>query len=115
MAKRMMKNKISIKDILKGKFLVGDDSMQNWRFVLFLVFLAFISISSTHWVDRKVVKINQLDEEVSSLKSQYTDAHRMLMSLQLEPEIIRQSETLGIKLTEDQPYVLIKKVYDSQP
>lgn len=115
MAKRTIKNKISIKDILKGKFLVDDDSLQNWRFVLFLVFLAFISISSSHWVDRKVVKINQLDEEVSSLKSQYTDAHRTLMSLQLEPEIIRQSERLGIKLTEDQPYVLIKKVYDSRP
>lgn len=116
MAKRKnTKSNISIKDILKGKFLVDDGSMQNWRFVMFLVLLAFISISSSHWVDRKVVEINKLDESVSSLKSQYTDAHRMLMSLQLEPEIIRQSESLGIKLTEDQPYVLIKKVNDSQP
>lgn len=116
MAKRKnTKNKISIKDILKGKFLVDDGSMQSWRFVLFLVLLAFISISSSHWVDRKVVKINKLDEEVNSLKSQYTDAHRLLMSLQLEPEIIRQSGVLGIRLTEDQPYVLIKKVYDSEP
>lgn len=115
MAKRNTKSKISIKDILKGKFLVDDGSMQNWRFVLFLMLLAFISISSSHWVDKKVVKINQIEEEVSSLKSQYTDAHRFLMSVQLEPEIIRQSESLGIKLTEDQPYVLIKKVYDSQP
>lgn len=116
MAKRRnTKSKISVKDILKGKFLVDDGSMQSWRFVLFLVLLAFISISSSHWVDRKVVKINELDEEVSSLKSQYTDAHRMLMSLQLEPEIMAQSALLGIKLTEDQPYVLIKKVYDSQP
>ncbi|MFA7686753.1 MAG: FtsL-like putative cell division protein [Moheibacter sp.] len=115
MAKRTVKKKISVKDILKGKFLVDDGSMQSWRFVLFLVFLAFISISSSHWVDKKVVEINKLDEEVSSLKSQYTDAHRLLMSLQLEPAIIAQSELLGIKLTEDQPYVLIKKVYDSQP
>lgn len=109
------KSKISVKDILKGKFLVDDGSMQNWRFVLFLMLLAFVSISSSHWVNSKVVKIKKLDEDVSSLKSQYTDAHRHLMGLQLEPEIIRQSESLGIKLTEDQPYVLIKKVYDSQP
>ncbi len=115
MAKSNRKNKISVKDILKGKFLVDDGSMQNWRFVMFLVLLAFISISSSHWIDRKVVGINNLEEEVSSLKSQYTDAHRLLMSMQLEPEIIKRSASIGIKLTEDQPYVLIKKVYDSQP
>ena len=116
MAKRKnSKSTISLKDILKGKFLVDDGSMQNWRFLLFLMLLAFVSISSSHWVDRKVIEIKKLDEDVSSLKSQYTDAHRALMGMQLEPEIIRQSQAAGITLTEDQPYVLIKKVYDSQP
>jgi hypothetical protein len=114
----MAKNKksnISLTDILKGKFLVDDGSMQNWRFVLYLVFLAFVSISSSHWVDKKVVKINKLDEEVSNLKAQFTDAHRLLMKMQLEPEIMKQSEALGIKLTDEQPYVLVKKVYDQEP
>lgn len=114
----MAKNKksnVSFKDILKGKFLVDDGSMQNWRFVLYLVFLAFISISSSHWIDKKVVKINKLDEEVSNLKAQYTDAHRMVMKMQLEPEIMKQSEAIGIKLTDEQPYVLIKKEYDQEP
>jgi hypothetical protein len=114
----MAKNKksnISLTDILKGKFLVDDGSMHNWRFVLYLVFLAFVSISSSHWVDKKVVKINKLDEEVSNLKAQFTDAHRLLMKMQLEPEIMKQSEALGIKLTDEQPYVLVKKVYDQEP
>ncbi len=109
------KSNISYKDILKGKFLVDDGSMQNWRFVLYLVFLAFVSISSSHWIDKKVVKINKLDEEVSNLKAQYTDAHRMVMKMQLEPEIMKQSEAIGIKLTDEQPFVLIKKVYDQEP
>lgn len=112
MAKKNKKSNIKLADILKGKFLVDDGSMQNWRFVLYLVFLAFISISSSHWVDKKVVKINKLDEEVSNLKAQFTDAHRMLMKMQLEPEIMKQSESLGVKLTDEQPYVLIQKVYD---
>ncbi|MET3730943.1 FtsL-like putative cell division protein [Moheibacter stercoris] len=114
----MAKNKksnINLMDILKGKFLVEDGSMQNWRFVLYLVFLAFVSISSSHWVNKKVVKIKQLDEEVSNLKAQYTDAHRYLMKMQLEPEIMRQSEALGIKLTDEQPYVIVKKIYDQEP
>lgn len=114
----MAKNKksnINLMDILKGKFLVDDGSMQNWRFVLYLVFLAFVSISSSHWVDKKVVRINKLSEEVSNLKAQYTDAHRLLMKMQLEPEIMKHSESLGIKLTDEQPYVLLKKVYDQEP
>lgn len=109
----MAKNKksnIKLVDILKGKFLVEDGSWENWRFVLYLVFLAFISISSSHWVERKVVQINQLNADVDNLKAQYTDAHRLLMKMQLEPEIKEQSELVGIMLHEVQPYVLIKKV-----
>lgn len=109
MAKRKnTKSTISFKDILKGKFLVDDSSMQNWRFLMFLAMLGFVIISSSHWVDRKVVLIGKLDDEVSSLKAQYTDAHRELMEMQLETEVIKHSSDLGIKLTENQPYVLVK-------
>lgn len=114
----MAKNKksnINLKDILKGKFLVDNGSVKNWRFVLYLVFLAFLSISSSHWVDKKVVEINKLEEEVSSLKSQFTDAHRALLEMQMEPEIMKHSEELGVKLTDDRPYVLIKEVYNEEP
>lgn len=109
------KSNINFFDILKGRFLVDDGSIQNWRFVLYLVFLAFVSISSSHWVNKKVVKINKLNEEVSNLKAQYTDAHRLLMKMQLEPEIKKQSELIGVKLTDEQPFVLIQKVYDPEP
>ena len=109
------KSNINFSDILKGRFLVDDGSIQNWRFVLYLVFLAFVSISSSHWVNKKVVKINKLNEEVSNLKAQYTDAHRLLMKMQLEPEIKKQSELIGVKLTDEQPFVLIQKVYDPEP
>ena len=114
----MAKNKksnIKFIDILKGRFLVDDGSIQNWRFVMYLVLLAFISISSSHWINKKVVKINSLNEEVSNLKAQYTDAHRLLMKMQLEPEIKKQAELIGVRLTDEQPYVLIEKVYDPEP
>lgn len=109
------KSNISFKDILRGKFLVDDGSAKHWKFGIFLIFLAFLSISSSHWVEKKVVEINRLSEEVANLKSQYTDVHRELMKMQLEPEIKKQTELVGIKLTEVQPYVLTKKVYDTEP
>lgn len=115
---KMAKNKksnISFKDILKGKFLVDDGSARNWQFGIYLMFLAFVSISSSHWVEKKVVVINKLNEEVSNLKSQYTDAHRELMKMQLEPEIRKKSELIGIKLIEVQPFVLVQEIYDYEP
>lgn len=111
MAKNQKSN-IKLMDIIKGKFLVDEDSLKNWRFVLYLFFLAFMSISSSHWVEKKVVEINKLNSDVANLKAQYTDAHRLLMKMQLEPEIKKQSELIGVRLTDEQPYVLIKEVND---
>lgn len=113
----MAKNKtsnINLKNILKGKFLVEDGSEKSWKFGLYLIFLAFLSISSSHWLEKKVVEINKLNEEVANLKSQYTDAHRELMKMQIEPEIRKQSESMGLKITESQPFVLTEKVYDPE-
>lgn len=78
---------VSIKDILRGKFLVGDGSIKNWRFVFFLVFLAFLAISSAHWLDKKTLRINELQNDIAQYKSKYADVHNELKSLQLEKNI----------------------------
>jgi hypothetical protein len=96
--------------ILAGDFLTKSGSQENWQFILFLVFLAFISISSSHWVDKKVVRINQLQESVEDLRSQYTDKHRNLMRMQLETEIISKTEMYGFKIPDKQPYFIVEKI-----
>lgn len=107
---KQKKSKIAIKDIFRGKFLVDDDYVQNWSFILFFVVLAFISISSAHWVDTKVVRKNELETEVANLKAQYTDAHRELMSIEVDPKVIRMINRLGLTEGENQPYVLTENV-----
>jgi len=96
--------------IMAGDFLTKDGSQQNWKFILFLVFLAFLSITSSHWVDKKVVRINELNESVEDLKSQYTDKHRDLMRMQLETEIISKTEMYGLKIPDKQPYYIVEEV-----
>ncbi len=96
--------------ILAGDFLTKSGSQGNWQFILFLVFLAFISISSSHWVDKKVVQINQLQERVEDLRSQYTDKHRNLMRMQLETEVISKTEMYGFKIPDKQPYFIVEKI-----
>ena len=60
--------KKSIQSILKGTFLVSDDSFKNWRFIIFLSALAIIMIASSHSADRKVHEIAKLNEEVKETK-----------------------------------------------
>jgi len=65
------KVKKSIRSVLKGKFLISDDSFKNWRLILFLSFLAVIMIASSHSADRKVHEIAKLNEEVKELRSAF--------------------------------------------
>lgn len=106
MAKKNNKSKISIKDILKGKFLVEEGSFGNWRFVFFLAVLAFISISSSHWADKKVVKIRKLQREVADLKSEYSDIHKSLMQNQMESYVAEKVYKDSIVKSTVQPYKL---------
>lgn len=102
------KANISIKDILKGKFLVEEGSLKNWRFVLFLAFLALFSIMSSHWVDKKVVTIRSLQKNVSELKSEYADIHKDLMQSQIESQIGKAVFKDSIKKSTVQPFKIIK-------
>ena len=73
--------KKSIQSILKGTFLVSDDSFKNWRFIIFLSALAIIMIASSHSADRKVHEIAKLNEEVKELRSALIDGRKKLMHL----------------------------------
>ncbi|MDO5656260.1 MAG: FtsL-like putative cell division protein [Flavobacteriaceae bacterium] len=106
MPKKKNKSNISIKDILKGKFLVEEGSFNNWRFVFFLAVLAFISISSSHWADKKVIEIRKLQREVSDLKSEYSDIHKDLMQSQMESFVAEKVAIDSIKKSNIQPILI---------
>ena len=46
--------KKNIYNVLRGTFLISDDSFKNWRLIMFLSSLAIIMIASSHRADRKV-------------------------------------------------------------
>ena len=71
--------KQSIYGILKGTFLVSDDSFKNWRIILFISFLAIIMIASSHSADQKVHDIARLNNEVKEWRSAFVDGRSKLM------------------------------------
>lgn len=80
---------VSLKDILKGNFLVNDkDAMHSWNFICFITILAFISITSSHIIDNKINYINKLYQEIKILKSEYANLHTQLNKLQLISKIV---------------------------
>lgn len=76
-----MKQKFN--DILKGKFLVDEESFKNWRMIIFLSVLALIMIASSHRADEKVHEIAQLKTDVLELRSEYVAARLELRKLKM--------------------------------
>ena len=88
--------KQNIYSILKGKFLISDDSFKNWRVILFISALAIIMIASSHSADKKVHEIARLNNEVKELRSAFVDGRSKLMRLKMESSVINKMTEKGL-------------------
>lgn len=82
-------------NIIRGKFLVSEESPKNWRFIIFLSGLALVMIASSHSADRKVRLISVMNAEVKQLKSEYVDVRIQFMQSKMESRIIANMEGKG--------------------
>ncbi|ULC60388.1 S-adenosyl-methyltransferase [Flaviramulus sp. BrNp1-15] len=88
--------KKSIYNILKGTFLVSDDSFKNWRFILVISGLAIIMIASSHSADKKVYEIARLKNEVKEMRSAFVDGRSKLMKLKMESHVVSVMKEKGL-------------------
>ncbi|MEM1001422.1 MAG: FtsL-like putative cell division protein [Bacteroidota bacterium] len=95
--------KKSIYSILRGKFLISDDSFKNWRIILFISGLAIVMIASAHSADQKVYEIYKLTNDVKELRSAFVDGRSKLMRLKMESTIIKKVEAKGIVISDIPP------------
>ena len=89
-----MKN--GVYGILKARFLIEDDSIKNWRFIVFLIVLAIIMIANTQNFEKKVFTIIELTNEVKELRSEFVDRRSELMKLKMESTIAQKMEARQI-------------------
>lgn len=89
--------------ILRGTFLIGDDSFKYWRRILFISGLAVVMIASAHSADEKVYKIAKMSDEVKELRSAFVDGRSKLMRLKMESTIIEKVSEKGIQTSEIPP------------
>ena len=102
----MSKFKKSIYDILRGNFLVSDESFKNWRFILFIVGLMLMMIASSHSSDKKVMCIAKLNKEIKELRSEFLDTRSISMKLKLESTIKNKVLALELKPSQNPPQVI---------
>lgn len=84
--------KTSIYNLLKARFLIDDDAIKNWRFIVFLIVLAIIMIANTQRYEQKVFKIAELSAEVKELRSEFVDKRSELMKLRMESTVSQKME-----------------------
>jgi len=95
--------KKSVYSILKGKFLVSDDSFKNWRMILFISVLAIVMIASSHSADKKVHEIARLGNEAKELRSAFIEGRGELMELKKESVVARKMKEKGLNTSEEPP------------
>jgi hypothetical protein len=106
--------KKSIYHILKGKFLISDDSFKNWRIIILISVLAIIMIASSHKADQKVYEIAKLTNEVKELRSAFVDKRGKLMQLKKESFVEVEMKAKGIGISLNPPTKIIVKSQQQQ-
>ncbi|HEY0091876.1 MAG TPA: FtsL-like putative cell division protein [Flavobacterium sp.] len=85
-----MKN--GVYGILKARFLINEDAVKNWRFIVFLILLAIIMIANTNRFEQKSMRITELSNEVKELRSVFVDRRSELMKLKMESTVAAKME-----------------------
>ena len=103
----MVKKKLN--SILKGTFLISEDSFKNWRLIIFLSVLAIIMIASSHSADRKVYEIARLTEEVKEFRSIMVEGRKKFMQMKMQSSISNKLKEKGISQSDVPPKKIIVK------
>ena len=90
-------------NILKANFLVNNDAVKNWRFIVFCTILAIVMIASSHSAERKVHQIAKLNTEVRELRSEFVERRSDLMKIKMESSITQKMASKGIGPSETPP------------
>ncbi|WP_430615020.1 FtsL-like putative cell division protein [Flavobacterium sp. JP2137] len=88
--------KLSVYNIIRAKYLIDENSMKNWLFIIYLIVLSLLMIANIHYYESKNFRIAELNHEVKELRSEFVDTRSELMELKMESTVSRKMEEKGI-------------------
>ena len=83
-------------DIINGKFIIEQTNLKNTRFIMFLFLLALIMIYSSHSVDTKIYKLNDLSDKLAMVENEFVNVRKEMVTLKMESNIKIQLSDRGI-------------------
>ncbi|MFV8224889.1 FtsL-like putative cell division protein [Christiangramia aquimixticola] len=90
-------------NLLKANFLISEDAVKNWRFIVFCTILAIIMIASSHNAEKKVHQIAKLSNEVRELRSEHIERRSSLMKIKMESTITDRMAEKGVGPSDTPP------------
>ena len=93
----------NIYDFLRGSFLTDESSFKYWRIIIFVVVLLLIMISSAHNIDKKGIKISELNKKKRELRAEHIDIGTILMRTKMESTVREKALKIGLKPSETPP------------
>lgn len=107
--------KTGIYSLLKARFLIEDDAVKSWRFIIFLIVLSIIMIANTQRFEQKIFKIAALTTEVKELRSEFVDRRSELMKLKMESTVsAKMAEENIFPATVPPQKITVKKPIDNR-
>ncbi len=108
-----MKN--GVYSLLKARFLIENDAIKSWRFIVFSIVLAIIMIANTQRFEQKVFKITELTNQVKELRSEFVDRRSELMKLKMESTVSKKMIERNIVPSSVPPIkIKVKKVVEDK-
>jgi len=98
-----------LNDFLKARFLIDDNAIKNWIFIIYLMVLALIMIANIHRYESKIFLLADLSKEVKELRAEFVDRRSELMKLRMESTVMQKMALRDIKPSE-QPPIKIKVI-----
>lgn len=89
--------KKNVLNILKGKFLVSNDAVKNWKFIFFVSLLAVVMIASSHSADKKVFEIDRINRDVMKLRSEFVAVRATVQQMRLESAVTARMKENGMQ------------------
>lgn len=83
-------------DIVNGRFIIEKTNLKNTSFILYLFFLALIMIYSSHSVDTKIYKLNDLSDKLAMVENEFIEVRKEIVTLKMESNIKIQLFERGI-------------------
>lgn len=102
-----MAKKKTLRDYTALGSISAELVLKNLPFVFFLGFLAVVYIANTHFAEKRMREILELQKEVKDLKREYNSLQSEIMFNSRFSEVVKKVDNLGLQRLNQQPMKIV--------